>query len=183
MASFFSTSTRMTAGAFVGAIIAFTPALMSMAGDVTSLAGATVPVEALMSMESPAEAHGGTRVEVDALMEVDSSVSPASGGSASFTPREMSMALVPVEPSAGAWVSTVTDVEIVHLEPTSKFATTKDITTVQYTIKVPLEMAMHSPVVAYAGTIVYVDGQMTMILDDHGPVARPRRVDVQVIMS
>lgn len=183
MTAFFSTAEQYTAFYELGATVLFTPAVVTMAGGMSIYGGATVDAPGLMSLVHLLSGLGGALVDyTPATWSLAPSLAALGGGYAAIDPPSWSMALTPYSVSAGAMAGTYTDVTALSFVSTAEFSTAElaQITTI---VRTAHKMNIGAQMEAMVGARVEVGAVMAIEPDEHGPVARPRAVQGQIVMS
>lgn len=182
MTAFFSTAEQYTASAALGATLAFAPALLAMAAPLASVGGGTVRTAGAMGMAGLAQPRAGVAVQVAGAMDMAAAYRVAVGAIVGFSPEAWTFGHGAMAAAGGGWAGTVTDVLVLQQASTAEFSTAKGKTGEEI-VRVGHQVAMHPVAAAFAGAVVTASAEVSIVPNSHGPVARPRAVQGQVIMS
>lgn len=183
MTALFSTAEQYTAFSGLGATVMYTPGLMTMSSGMSSLGGATVESPGQMTLLAPLSGLGGALIDFDAAAWTTvSDMTVSGGGAATMDPLSWSLGLEPYSVSAGGMVGTFTDVNILEIPSTAQFSTA-ELAIITSIVRTLHKMNIGAQMIASSGATVEVGAEMVLEPNQHGPVARPRAVQSQFIMS
>lgn len=183
MTALFATAETFTASTALGAIATYAPAEMAMEGPAGAHTGVRADLSGQMAILADLPVSAGAYAGfADAEMTIALDIVPSSGAAIAWEAMDYALQVEAFAASGGGLAALVTDVIVVEQPPTAAFSTGM-AEWPQTLLRMQHSAALAHDLSAGAGATAPVDGEMQIEPDDHGPVARPRAVQAQIIMS
>lgn len=185
MTSFFSTGESSTSLLIfdTGIIVEWTPSLINMTSNLNLSVGKSSLINSNSSMLSNINILSGSSIKFDIIpWNMQSNLYPSVGKIINLEIGPWSFFHEQIDAGGGGAAFFVTDSKVIEYPPTAYFSTS-ELNAKESLFRLPFRWNMQENFLTFFGKSAIIEGEMEMILNQEGPLARRSRVQGQVIMS